>query len=219
MPLDWGYSPLRKHPEFALRPKQITRAAAHQLFGQWASGMPYSKIADRHYMTISGVRETIRNHVRELWRVHYKWKLAETRCHALSMELRLLRAGQECPSDQPIEALKPPKIWMKAFRQAGLSTVNQLRAVSTDVLLSQYRFPKGAIDWAILKFDKLGLSYALKDYGRRPMRAKLPRKSQAPPCPFCRGIRTVKNGHHTTRGGQRYRCVACKKEFQDELAN
>ena len=219
MPRYWGYSPLRKQPEFALKPKQLARGMAHTIFTQWASGISYAEIASRHYMTADGVRVVIKNHISELWRVYHKWRLAETKCHALSMELRLLRAGRDCPEDQPLEAIRPPKIWLKAFRRAGIGTVNQLRAVSTDVLLSQYRFPEGAIDWAILKMDKLGLTYALQRSGRRPSRAKLPRRSQSPSCTLCGGTNTRKNGHHTIYGWQRYRCFDCNSEFQIERVN
>ena len=219
MPRYWSYSPLRKQPEFALKPKQLRREMAHSIFRQWAIGIPYKDIADRHYMTIDGVRDVITNHISELWRVYHKWKLAETRCHALSMELRLLRAGKDYPPDQPIEAIRPPKIWLKAFRRAGITTVNQLRAVSTDVLLSQYHFPEGAIDWAILKMDKMGLTYALQRSGRRPSRTKLPRRSQAPSCTLCGGTNTRKNGHHFSGGWQRYRCLDCNSEFQIEGGN
>jgi hypothetical protein len=214
MPRDWAYSPLRKQPEFSIKPKQLARGMAHRIFAQWAGGMAYTEIADRRGMTADGVKIVIKNHISELWRVYHKWKMAETKCHALSMELRLLRAGKDCPEDQPIEAIKPPKIWLKAFRQAGIGTVNQLRAVSTDVLLSQYRFPEGAIDWAILKMDKLGLTYALQKSGRRAALTKLPRRSQSPPCTLCGSTNTHKNGHHFSGGWQRYRCEDCRKEFQ-----
>ena len=87
MPRYWNYSPLRKQPEFALKPKQLARGMAHTIFAQWASGRPYPEIADRCGMTADGVRVVIQNHIRELL------KKSEERANvsALAREFKVAR--------------------------------------------------------------------------------------------------------------------------------
>jgi hypothetical protein len=103
----------------------------------------------------------IRHHVRALWIADAQWKKAEARCRALAMELNLLRIGKEAPPDKPIESLAPPECWRKAWLRAGIETVNQLRSIDPVTLLAQWRFPRGALDWAVMKLDREGLSHRL----------------------------------------------------------
>lgn len=159
--IDIRWSPLGADSGRKPRPKQIRKQRAQRLFNGWAGGKTYADLAAAEGLTIEQVRKIIRYYVRELWRTHYKWRMAEARCHALAIELRLLRLGKDCP-DQPIESLSPPACWLKAFRRAGVETVNHLRTVDAETLLVRLRFPAGAIDWAIMKLDKLGLSHVLK---------------------------------------------------------
>lgn len=79
----------------------------------------------------------------------------------MAMEIRQLRLGLEPAPDRPIETLNPPACWLKWFKEARVLTVNELRAVTTDILLDRPTFPKGAIDWAIMRLDREGLSHAL----------------------------------------------------------
>ena len=124
--------------------------------------MPAAEIASQNHLSVEAFRTELRNHLQSFWRTHDKWKLAEIRCHAMAMELRLLRLGKEAAPDRPLESLDPPKYWLAAYRKAHIETVNQLRAVDAEYLLGHPRFPVGAIDWAVLKMDRLGLSHRLE---------------------------------------------------------
>ncbi len=157
--------------------RDIARDRAHKMFIAYARGMTCEQIAAAWAIPVDQVRAVITECVRQFWKAFVKWKTAEIRCRAMAMEVRLLRCGKDCPVDQPIETLGPPPRWMKAFRKAGLATVNQLRAASPDVLLYFQWFPRGAIDWAILKLDKVGLSHSLA-------KKKRPIPIHAPPIPL-----------------------------------
>ena len=162
MPPDRRHSPLLDRSLYAPRTKEIRRAKAHKIFCRWVAGDSYEKLSSQFKVSVDDVRYTLRYHVRELYSVYAKRRLAEIRCHALAMELRLLRMQKDAPPDQSIEVLNPPKIWLQAFYKAGIYTVYQLRCVDSDTLLAHKRFPCGAIDWACMKFEKLGLSHALR---------------------------------------------------------
>jgi hypothetical protein len=160
MPRDFRHSALRAADP--IRPEEVKAFRARRIFNQWVSGMGYGELAARHGMAVEGVRTVLRQELVTMRQAWAKWKLAEARCKALAMELRLLRLGREAPPDQPIEAIDPPAMWLKAFHAAGIETVNQLRAVEAEVLLANWRFPREALGWAILKLDRLGLSHGLK---------------------------------------------------------
>lgn len=168
MPPDRRKSPLLDRSQYAARPREIARSRAHKLFNSWVAGRSYAVLASTYNLQEWEVRKIIKNHLSTLWIAETKWRRAEVRCHALAMELRLLRLGEKAEPDYPIEDLKPPEYWLKAFKAAGIETVYQLRAVDTDMLLANWRFPAGAIDWAIMKLDKLKLSHALA----RPKRVR-----------------------------------------------
>jgi DNA-binding CsgD family transcriptional regulator len=159
------------------RPKQIERKRAHRIFNAWVAGMPYAEVAAKEGITVDQLRVLITRHVKILRESIRKWHMAEARCLALSMELRLLRIGKEAPPDQPIETLNPPKCWLTEFHHEGIMTVNQLRAVDSEMLLSRWQFPIGAVDWAVMKLDKLGLSHVLRrPKVRRIYRPRLSKK-------------------------------------------
>jgi len=75
--------------------------------------------------------------------------------------MRLLRLGKEPAPDRPIESLNPPINFVKRFKDAGIETVNQLRAVDVETLLAYWHFPAEAIRWAILTLDHKKLSHSL----------------------------------------------------------
>jgi hypothetical protein len=136
---------------------------------QCLGGTPFSAIARQAEMSEHRVRVTVGLYVRHVWDAFEKLRRAEVACRALAMEVRLLRLGKEAPRDEPIEKIGPPEQYLKQFRAAGILTVNQLRAVDRETLLSRYRFPAGAIDWGILTLDRMKLSHSLVSK-RRPGR-------------------------------------------------
>lgn len=178
-------SPLVKHDKFKPTKKQVWRRRAHRIFLARLSGKSYeecgkigadglgSAATGKTILTPEEARKLIARRAGDLAKAEYKWKLAECRCHALAMELRLLRIGKEAAPDQPLDAINTPSFWLSAFHGAGIDTVNQLRSIDADMLLARWQFPAGAIDWAIMKLDKMGLSHAL----RRPARKRF---TQAP---------------------------------------
>ena len=177
MPSRMSSSPLVTHGMFALRAAERKRRQAATIFNLYFSGKSYAEIGVSQKVSAEEVRKLISYHVRSLWDVAQKWKAAEMRCHAMAMELRLLRLGKEAPPDQPLKTLRPPKRWLKAFEGAEIETVNQLRSVDGEMLLARYRFPVQAIHWAILTLDKKGLSHRL-DKKKNLLRALHPPRYQ-----------------------------------------
>lgn len=155
------HSPLNQEGQFTPRPREIHHAFAKRVWLRWLRGHTASDIARDEGMTVDEIRRMIKAHIKVLVCTTFKWKRAEARCHALAMELNLLRIGKEAPPDQPIETLNVPDFWLKPLKGAGIDTVNQLRSIDAEMLLTRDRFPSGAVDWAVMKLDKLGLSHRL----------------------------------------------------------
>jgi hypothetical protein len=180
--------------------EEIQAERVHHMFLRWLYGSTMDQIAVDNKISKTTAVARVAQHVKSLWRSHAKWRLAEIKCHAMSMELRLLRMGKEAQPDRPIETLHPPAPWLKLYKNVGIDTVNQLRAVDTETLLAHWRFRVGAIDWAILALDKLGLSHVLN------LPAYLQQVRQGPPtldkrikkrwCPACgqKLVKTVSAG-------------------------
>jgi hypothetical protein len=144
------------------RARYVRRQKIHDMFLAWVRGESYEELSKRSQLPVEHIRSLIKEHVRQLVISYRKWKKAEARCRALGMELRLLRLNRGPEPDRPIETLNPPTLWLKAFRQAGIDTVHKLRTVSEDMLLSSPKFPRRAIDWAVMTLDMLGYSHCLR---------------------------------------------------------
>jgi hypothetical protein len=175
------------------------------MFDLWLAGKSHEQIAQRFETTPSEARRLIGLTIGDLRVARRKWKLAEIRCRALAMELRSLRLGQDCP-DRSIVALGPPPRWLKHFKAAGIETVNQLRSVTIEFLLSRPKFPWPAATWAVLRLDELGLSHVLKI---RKRIAPRPVKEEVPRCRFC-GKAKVARGGYDENGLKVYVCVTCR---------
>jgi hypothetical protein len=85
---------------FKLGIREVHRQRARRIFNRWVRGHSFEVIAADEKVTKEQAHRIVVLHLRECWRSWYKWRLAETRCHALAMELRLLRIGKEAPPDQ-----------------------------------------------------------------------------------------------------------------------
>jgi len=134
---------------------------SRRLFGFFVRGKTPQELAEQYHITVDQVRTILKSHVKVCHVARNKWLAAEARCMALSMELALLRMGLEAEPDQPIETLDPPKQWLELFRRHGVLTVRQLRSIENNALLYKHRFHGNAIQWAILKLDRMGLSHRL----------------------------------------------------------
>lgn len=164
--IDRRKSPLVQHNNYAPWPREIARDRAQRMFNAWVNGKTYEQVAAKYSLvsrpiTADEVRGIIRHWVKILWQTHKKWRLAEVRCHALAMELALLRIGEKADPDQPIQTLGMPDCWVRAYLRVGVDTVNQLRSIDAETLLAFWKFPFGAIRSAIMKLDKLGLGHRL----------------------------------------------------------
>lgn len=148
-------------PNKKLNAVQVSRTRSREMFRRFIGGRTLQEISKEFSAPPDEIRRLIRMHVKVQWVCARKWKLAEVKCRALSMELRLLRMGKEAPEDKPIQSLEPPKRWLAAFLSADIDTVNKLRSVDTDLLRANWRFPNHAIDWACMKLNSLGLSHRL----------------------------------------------------------
>lgn len=156
---DWRPRQMRQDPRF--QRQELPAYRRQKLMQQWARGASYREIAITHGTSVEVVRRTIASALKSLWNAKSKWKRAEAACRAMAVELHYLRLGQQPPPDQPIESLDPSPRALRAFKAAGLHTVNQLRAADPQLLLERTGFPRSAITWAILKLDALGLSHRL----------------------------------------------------------
>jgi hypothetical protein len=153
---------------------RINRARAKRVIWAALTGVSYEVIAKREGITVKKLHDYIGCYTKWFWNAYDKWEAAESRCRVMAMELNLLRIGKEAPRDRPLESLHPPELWMKWFKIAGIETVNQLRSVDSKTLLDRPRFATGAIEWAILKLGKAGLSHRLTA-PQRPKYMKSPR--------------------------------------------
>lgn len=156
-------------------PKDISLLRERNIMKAWAEGMTCYKIAQFHDMTLSSARDVISKNLKGLWKAKYQWKMAEMRCRAMALELRYYRLGQVPPEDKPIESLGPSIRAVEQWKKIGITTVNQLRSVDPDILMN-WRIPRRAIVWAILKLDAAGLSHRLSVY--RPQRTVIPHAAE-----------------------------------------
>ena len=153
---------LRNDPRQKIHTKRVGQELDRYMFTHWATGYTYQQLADSCGKTIPDVRQAIKTEIQHLAKAREKWLAAERRCRALGMALRLVHLPAD--QDQPLESLKCPPRWLKHFQAAGVTTVNRLRSIDTEMLISRYRFPAPAIDWAIVKLDRLELSHVLRAY-------------------------------------------------------
>ena len=160
--MERDYSPLVTHGKYAADETTMFRLRAQSMFRQRLCGNSMQKVAESHQCSQEKVRAIVAKHASRLYETYEKWKRAEIRCHAMAMEIALLRLGKEVAPDRPLEAINTPPLWLRHFKQVGIETVNQLRAVDPDMLLAHWRFPKGAIEWAILELGKRKLSHRLR---------------------------------------------------------
>jgi hypothetical protein len=146
---------------YSKAPAGIRRERNRRIFFCYIGGATREWIAQRYDLTVEQVQNAIHSQAIMLYKAADRWRLAEANCRRLRMDLMMERYGKEY-RDRPIETLKPPAIWLKWFKQVGITTVNQLRAVEADQLFMERGFPMRALEWAILALDKLGYSYVLK---------------------------------------------------------
>ena len=153
--------------DYIRQPSEVFWHRKRKILSEYLRGSTYEELAKRHRMTVSGIRTTLKWHIRPLMEAYHHWKMAEVKCEVLAWRLRKALYDRDYSEDPPLDSLDPPDCWKKALEQVGITTVGQLRTVSTELLsMSGWasngrRVTQQCIMWAILTLDERGLSHRL----------------------------------------------------------
>ena len=187
MPVFSQNSPLLLGSNHKLTKWQLHRGRVQHMLWARLSGKSYEEcgkldyhgdiMTEKSWSTPEEVQKILRHLIHDvMWKAYTRWQIAEIRCHALAMEVRLLRLHGTAPPDQTLDEWGMPPVYLRAFKAVRIDTLYKLRSVDSEMLMANWRFPKAAIAWAIMKLDHEGLSHSLSMQRKNLTWKKIPKK-------------------------------------------